>query len=47
MKGIIFDRSVRFMKLLTSLAITKHILVSFQNDDQGLPDLWNNKGIIS
>lgn len=35
MKHILFDGSVRFMKLLNALAITRCISVSFQNDDQG------------
>ena len=35
MKHILFDGSVRFMKLLNALAITRYISVSFQNDDQG------------
>lgn len=47
MKGILFDGPVGFMKLLKALAIIKHIFVSFQNDDWDLPDLWNNKDIIS
>lgn len=35
MKHILFDGSVRYMKLLNALAITRYISVSFQNDDQG------------
>lgn len=46
-RWILFDGPVGFMKLLNALAIIKHIFVSFQNDDWDLPDLWNNKDIIS
>lgn len=37
MKGIIFDCSVQFMKLLNALVITNHVFLF--RDGQGLPDL--------